>query len=126
MDNKLYIILGLCVFAFLVGSRLKKKLTPQKKEVHIPKNQRSKRAKEAKTPQKAPLKQKMKSIFLWVQVVVIFALILFMIPALTRDIQVADGNYTTNLILRILIVALAVWTLFLGVSKLLKSKSKKS
>ncbi|MFA8436646.1 MAG: hypothetical protein ACEPOZ_19220 [Marinifilaceae bacterium] len=123
MNKEHYIILGLCVFAFLVGSRLKKKFSSKPKPVHIPKNQRSKMARAAKQaiPSK---KEKVKRILLWIQVFVIFGLLIFMIPALSRDIVMAEGKFNQNLVLRILIVALSGWTLFVGIHKLLKKDPK--
>ena len=72
-----------------------------------------------------PKREKLKRVFLWIQVVVIFCLIIYMVPALSRDVVVADGVYNTNLFLRILIVALAVWTLFLGANKLFRKETDK-
>lgn len=123
MFDNIYILLGLCVFAFLLGSRIKKKLNKPEKQVHVSKNQRSKLAKEVNKTQLPSGKQKLKKVFLWIQVVVIFSLLIYMIPALTRDILVANGTYSQNLFLRILIVALAMWTLFIGVNRILKKKT---
>ncbi|MCZ4694542.1 hypothetical protein DWB61_05755 [Ancylomarina euxinus] len=127
MNKELYILVGLSVFAFLLGTQLKKKFSKKAvEEPKILKNQRSKMAKQSQEiPGKKPSKHpKIKSFFLWLQVVVLFFIIVFMMPALSRDIMLAEGNYDQKLILRILIVAFAAYTLFIGLNKLFKKKGK--
>ena len=124
MNKEIYIVVGLSVFAFLLGIQLKKKFS--KKVVDAPKMHKSQRSKIAKqAPQEKQTKHpKIKSFFLWLQVVVLLFIIVFMIPALSRDIMLAEGNYDQKVILRILIVAFAVYTLFVGLNKILKKKGK--
>lgn len=127
MNKEIYIVVGLSVFAFLLGTQLKKRFS--KKAVEEPKIHKSQRSKMAKQSQGEPDKKqtkhpKLKSFFLWLQVVVLFFIIVFMMPALSRDIMVAEGNYDQKLILRILIVAFAAYTLFVGLNKLFKKKGK--
>ncbi|MGZ2369399.1 hypothetical protein ACXR6G_06405 [Ancylomarina sp. YFZ004] len=127
MNKEIYILVGVSVFAFLLGTLLKKKFS--KKVVEEPKIHKSQRSKMAKHSQEVSDKKqtkhpKIKSFFLWLQVVVLFFIIVFMIPALSRDIMLADGNYDQKLILRILIVAFAAYTLFVGLNKLFKKKGK--
>jgi len=127
MNKEIYIVVGLSVFAFLLGIQLKKRFS--KKTVEAPKINKSQRSKIAKQEPESPKgKQskypKIKSFFLWLQVVVLFFIIIFMMPALSRDIMVADGDYDQKLILRILIVAFAAYTLFVGLNKLFKKKGK--
>ncbi|MRT94617.1 hypothetical protein [Ancylomarina sp. 16SWW S1-10-2] len=128
MNKEIYIVVGMSIFAFLLGIQLKKKFS--KKKVEAPKIHKSQRSKFAKQAQELPQEKqskypKIKSFFLWLQVVVLFLIIVFMIPALSRDILVAEGNYDLKLILRLLIVIFATYTLFVGLIKLLK-KGKKS
>jgi len=127
MNKEIYILIGLSVFAFLLGTQLKKKFS--KKAVEEPTIHKSQRSKMAKQEQEVPSKKqtkhpKIKSFFLWLQVVVLFFIVVFMMPALSRDIMLAEGNYDQNLILRILIVAFASYTLFVGLNKLFKKKGK--
>lgn len=127
MDREIYIVVGLSIFAFLLGIQLKKKFS--KKAPEEPKINKSQRSKMAKQPQGVQDKKqtkhpKIKSFFLWLQVVVLFSIILFMVPALSRDIMLAEGNYDQKLILRILIVVFAAYTLFVGLNKLFKKKGK--
>jgi hypothetical protein len=127
MNKEIYILIGLSVFAFLLGIQLKKKFS--KKTVEAPKIHKSQRSKMANQVQEVPQDKKnkhpkIKSFFLWLQVVVLFFVIIFMIPALSRDIMLAEGNYDQKVILRILIVAFAAYTLFVGLNKLFKKKGK--
>jgi len=127
MNKEIYILIGISVFAFLLGTQLKKKFskkTVASQKVH--KSQRSKLAREEQaSPQKKQEKHpRIKTFFLWLQVVVLFSIIIFMVPALSRDIIVAEGDYDQKLILRILIVVFAAYTLFVGLNKVLKKKGK--
>ncbi|WP_372641755.1 hypothetical protein [Ancylomarina sp.] len=127
MNKEIYILVGLSVFAFLLGTQLKKKFSKKVvEEPKIHKNQRSKMAKQSQEVAGGKLTKhpKIKSFFLWLQVVVLFFIIVFMMPALSRDIMLAEGNYDQKLILRILIVAFAAYTLFIGLNKLFKKKGK--
>ncbi len=127
MNREIYILIGLSIFAFLLGTQLKKRFS--KKPVDTPKVHKSQRSKMARITQDKPQDTKSKHpktkrFFLWLQLVVLFFIIIFMIPALSRDIMVAEGSYDQSLILRILIVAFAVYTLFIGLNKLFKNKGK--
>ncbi|MDE5424134.1 hypothetical protein L3073_18120 [Ancylomarina sp. DW003] len=129
MDRETYIVIGMSVFAFLFGLQVKKWLAKKKpvtQQVKINKSQRSKMAKQVQEePTKKQTKHpKIKSFFLWLQVVVLFSIIIFMVPALSRDIMLAEGVYDQKLILRILIVAFAAYTLFVGANKIFKQKGK--
>jgi len=127
MNREIYIVVGLSVFAFLLGIQLKKKFSKKApQESKILKSQRTKMAKMAQeVPEKKSTKHpKIKSFFLWLQVVVLFSIIIFMVPALSRDIMLAEGNYDQKLILRILIVVFAAYTLFVGANKIFKQKGK--
>jgi len=125
MNKEIYILIGISVFAFLLGTQLKKKFSKKKpapQKVH--KSQRSKLAKQeqVQTQVKKEKHPKIKAIFLWLMLVGLFSIIIFMIPALSRDIMLAEGQYDQKLILRILIVALAAYTLFIGGNKVLKKR----
>ena len=123
MNKEVYILIGVCVFAFLIGQRIKRKLAPKKtlasKSKQLRKKQKTQIAKE-----ESPRKRKTKSIFIWIQLVIVFGLLIFMIPALSRDLLTNNGFYDQNLILRILIVAFATYILFMGFVKLNKSKRR--
>ncbi|PXY01927.1 hypothetical protein DF185_04570 [Marinifilum breve] len=117
MSKELYIVIGLCVFAFLIGSRLKKALkTPQNKSKH------QKKKNQAKKKELSPKRRKLQRIFTIAMLVLVFGLLIFMIPALSRDILTSNGSVTENLILRILIVGFSIYILFMGYVKIRKSK----
>ncbi len=127
MNKQIYILIGLSVFAFLLGTQLKKRFSKKKVEApRIDKSQRSKMAKQssAQTTKSQSRFPKIKTFFLWLMIVVLFFIIIFMMPALSRDIMLAEGDYDQKLILRILIAASAAYTLFVGLNKLLKKKGK--
>lgn len=117
MSKEIYIIIGLCIFAFLLGGRIKKSIQNTGKKGKLSK-------KKAKVQQKelSPSRMKARKIFTTVILVFIFGMLIFMIPALSRDIISANGVYTENLILRIIIVGFCLYILFYGFIKLRKSK----
>lgn len=124
MNNEIYILVGICVLTFLIGYKLKQKLNKPEIQKH------SKRGKKAKNNSKTlPLasskKEKLKIIFLYIVLFLVFGLLIFMIPALSRDILSNQKIDNQNLILRILIVAFATYILFMGFLKL-KNPPKKN
>lgn len=117
MSTELYIVIGLCVFAFLIGSRLKKALkAPQSRS----KNQKKKS--QAKKKELSPKQIKLRRIFTIAMLILVFGLLILMIPALSRDILTSNGRISENLILRILIVGFSMYILFIGYVKIRKSK----
>jgi cobalamin biosynthesis protein CobD/CbiB len=119
MNKEYYIIIGACVFAFLIGQRLKKKL----KKVPEPRQYRGKAVKKTRKtthPPKSKQKEKIKRIFTWAMLVLVFGLLIFMIPALSRDLLSNTEGITENLVLRILIVAFSLYILVMGYIKLNK------
>ncbi len=132
MNREIYIVIGLSVFAFLLGLQLKKWFTKKKpaanyKKQKVHKSQRSKiaRQEQDKRPQEKRTKfSKLKTFFLWLQVFVLFFIIIFMVPALSRDVMLADDYFDQKLMLRVLIVALATYTLFIGLNKLFKKRGR--
>lgn len=115
MNQETYIIIGLSVFAFLIGIRLKKSIN----------NKKSKTTNKNKTQEKkkhtSPTKEKVKRVFTIIMLVMVFALLLFMIPALSKDL-LSNVKINQNLVLRIIIVAFSIYILFMGFFKIRKSK----
>lgn len=125
MDNNIFVLIGVCILAFLVGTRLKKALSGKKEQEvkKINKNQRSKMSKEIPEEHKErPGKAKTKRVFTWIVVGVLFVLVLYMIPALVRDLVMVDEIYSPTLFLRLIIVVFALFTLISGYLKLTKKK----
>lgn len=123
MNQEIYIIIGICVFAFIIGSKIRQKMNSSKQN-HVVKKSKSKHKVEQQSS-KNIRKEKVKGIFVYIQLVIVFGLLIFMIPALSRDLLSNQGTYGENLILRILIVAFSVYILFMGFMKISKSNKKK-
>lgn len=130
MDQQTYIIIGISIFTFLVGIRLKKRFS--KKEIkptqHVGKQFGNKyKAKIAKSDivdaqknKNKIRKAKWRALFLKIVVLFMFVLIMFMIPAITQSLMVSDFSLDENIILRILILCFAIMCLISGVNKILK------
>lgn len=125
MNKDIFILIGVCVLAFLLGTRLKKALGSKKviSNKKINKNQRGKAGYEIPEEHKErPGKAKTKRVFTWIVVGVLFVLVLYMIPALVRDLVMVDEIYSPTLFLRIVIVVFALYTMISGYLKLTKKK----
>ena len=123
MNKETYIIIGACVFAFLVGQRVKKALKGKNKEVKT--EIRGKAVKKKKKEVEKPIsnrKAKVQRAFTWVMLILVFLLLILMIPSLSRDLLRNNGNYGEDLILRTIIVAFSIYILFMGYIKLNKQK----
>ncbi|MPQ47061.1 hypothetical protein GCQ56_08535 [Marinifilum sp. N1E240] len=117
MSKEIYILIGVCVFAFLIGGKLRKSLKPKNKPVKGKKNKHKVHKKPV-----SPAKEKQRKIFTIIMLTIVFGLLIFMIPALSRDLLTNGGVYSQNLILRILIVAFSIYILFTGFIKIRKTK----
>ncbi|MUP37992.1 hypothetical protein [Labilibaculum euxinus] len=123
MNKEIYILVAICVLTFLIGHKLKQKLSnPEPKKL----TKRGKKTKNnvALSPLASRRKEKLKVIFLYLQLILVFGLLIFMIPALSRDILANNHDNYQNLILRILIVAFAAYILFIGFLQLRKPPEK--
>nr|WP_320119682.1 hypothetical protein [uncultured Marinifilum sp.] len=120
MNQETYIIIGLSVFAFLIGSRLKKSFN-NKNSKTANKNKAKKSKLIEKEVNLSPTKEKIKRVFTIIILILVFCLLLFMIPALSRDL-LSNVNFNQNLVLRILIVVFSIYILFMGFIKIRKSK----
>lgn len=130
MSRETIILIGFCVFAFLFGLRLKKyfggKKQTEEEQQPIKKNQRSKMAKAGQEPNRYSRSKRKKTIRLFTifALVIMIGLMIYMTPALVRDIQRADNVDFTNLILRMLVFGLAILIFVTGYVKLAKQKKK--
>ncbi|RUT79779.1 hypothetical protein [Ancylomarina longa] len=120
MNKELYILIGFCIFAFLIGQQIKNKLAI-KKPIK-PKSKSNRKSKKRRSPIESERKQKIKRILTWLMLGLIFILVLFMIPALSRDLLSNGSVNNRNLILRILIVGFAIYILVTGFLKINSSK----
>lgn len=119
MNNEIYILVGICVLTFIIGHKLKQKLSKPEPLKHTKRGQKTKNQKEISSSFSTK-KEKLKVVFLYTVLVLVFGLLIFMIPALSRDILSNKQSDNQNLILRILIVAFATYILFMSFLKLRK------
>ncbi|PKQ60324.1 hypothetical protein BZG02_19625 [Labilibaculum filiforme] len=123
MNNEIYILVGICVLAFVLGHKLKQRLS---KPAPKPIKNKGKQAKSKLviSSSTSTTKEKLKIVFLYIQLALVFGLLIFMIPALSRDILSNNQVSNQNLILRIVIVVFATYILFIGYLKLRKPPRK--
>lgn len=119
MNNEIYILVGICVLTFIIGHKLKQKLHKSEPQKHTRRGKKTKNNKEISSSATSK-REKLKIVFLYTVLVLVFGLLIFMIPALSRDILSNNQVDYQNLILRILIVAFASYILFMGFLKLRK------
>jgi anaerobic C4-dicarboxylate transporter len=117
MNNEIYILVGICVLTFIIGHKLKQKLNKPEPKKHTRRGEKTKNNKEISSSATSK-KEKLKIAFLYTVLVLVFGLLIFMIPALSKDILSNNHVDYQNLILRILIVAFATYILFMGFLKL--------
>lgn len=120
MNTEIYILIGISVFAFLIGSKLRQNF---KKAKHRGNSSKKSKTNKLLIQQTSSSKRKetVKTVFLYIQLFLVFGLLIFMIPALSRDILSNQTGFDEKLILRILIVGFAAYILFMGFLKLMKS-----
>lgn len=129
MNRDLFVFIAFCVFMLLVGIRLKQRFGEKKlqKEDTIAKNQRPKYARMDEDPE---IKQKRKNRerrirrFTLLQMVVLFVLIIFMIPALVRDILLISDIDIPNLFLRCIIFIFSIYIFVLSYLKVFGKKQE--
>lgn len=132
MTRDIYILIAFCVFLFMVGIRLRQRWNNRKKNVQSPplcKNQRPKAA--ASLTEEPPLvkerrlrRERRTRLFTFILLFVLFGLLIFMIPALLRDIAVSEGIDFSNLFLRCLIFVFTIYIFILAYLKLFRKKKK--
>jgi len=134
MNQQTYIIIGISIFTFLIGLKLKKRFSkkPIIQSQHLGK-QFGKKYKDKKS--KADIldqqknknlirKERWRALFLKIILVFLFFLVLFMIPAIMRTLMVSNYAINENIILRILILSLALMSLIAGFVKVFSKKNK--
>ncbi|MDR1756771.1 MAG: hypothetical protein LBR65_07445 [Culturomica sp.] len=130
MNRDSYIFIAFCVFMLLVGMRWRqrwKEARKKKTEAGVPKNQRPKVA-AAGEPEEVRVRrlrrEKRVRLFTIVQLVVLFGLLVFMIPALVKDIADPGGIVWQNFVLRALIFLFAIYVFTIGYIKIFRKKSE--
>lgn len=118
MNEQIYILIGICILTFLLGSKLRKKISGNTSK-GIKSGRKNQKIKSDAAP-KSIKKEKLKTVFLYIQLIVVFALLIFMIPALSRDLLSNAQVNNQNLVLRVLIVAFATYIFIMGYLRLRK------
>lgn len=129
MNRDLFIFIAFCVFALLVGMRLKQRFGSKKTDdgTKVSKNQRPKMANEPpEVVAKRKKREKRVRIFVIVQLVVVFGLIVFMIPALTKDLMSLSTVDPVNVFLRCLIFVVAILVFVTGYMKVFRRNTPDS
>ncbi|MEG2227859.1 MAG: hypothetical protein RRY39_05095 [Odoribacter sp.] len=122
--------MAFCVFAFLVGMRLKQRISGWKKskaEIKINKNQRSKIANAEESSEENKSLQRRKKrvrIFTIIQLFVLGGLMIYMIPALVKDFMLPGRVDAMNIFLRCLIFVFTIYIFILGYLKVFRQKDK--
>lgn len=129
MSQNLYVIIGLCVFFLLLGTRIRKWLGGKKEKGSskpINKNQRGKVKPKEYPTGRYRNRERVKRIFTMIVVSVLILLMFFMIPTLTkRAYEIPELGVDENFFLQSLIFVLAAITIVSGVIKLRKKDSNK-
>lgn len=130
MSRDTFILIAFCVFMLLVGMRLKQRFSKwkdAKTTERVNKNQRPKMAAAEEPPVvKAARERREKRVrfFTIAQMVLLFLLMIYMIPALVRDISLIGSVDISNLILRCLIFVCTIYIFILGYIKVFGKKKK--
>lgn len=128
MSRDLYIFIAFCIFMLMAGMRLRKRWNSRQEKIGrrpVRKNQRPKMAaaeEPAFVKERRLRRERRTRYFTIVLLVVLFGLLIFMIPALVRDLWVPDKTGFSNLFLRCLIFILTIYIFVLGYLKVFKKK----
>lgn len=127
--RELLIVIGFCVFTFLLGMRLRQRWGKKKQsepEIRIRKNQRSKMAAMEEEPplvrEKRLRRERRTYYFTVVLLFVLFGLMMFMIPALTADMSIPERMKDPNFFLRCFIFVFTIYVFILGYLKIVRRK----
>ena len=131
MSKDTLIFVAFCVFAFLVGMRMKQRWSDWKKkkqpEERINKNQRSKAVPADEPPEVKARRLRREGrvrFFTIAQLFLLGGLMFYMVPALVRDFMLPGRVDATNIILRCLIIVFTIYIFILGYVKVFRRKNK--
>lgn len=134
MNWDTYIFIAFCVFMFMVGMRLKQRFGKKKQEepeIKVRKNQRAKMT--AISTEEPPLvrerrlrRERRTRFFTIVQLFVLFGLMIFMAPALVKDLMLPESIDVPNFFLRCLIFVFTIYVFILGYLKVFRRKREES
>ncbi len=122
--REFFILIGFCVFTFLLGMRLKQRLAkkkPEGRQIRIHKNQRPKMAACGEEPplvrERRLRRERRTHVFTVVLLFVLFGLMIFMIPALVTDLSMPDRIRYPHFFLRCFIFVFTIYIFVLGYVK---------
>lgn len=131
MSKDTLIFVAFCVFAFLVGMRMKQRWSEWRKkkqpEVRVNKNQRPKSEHVDEPPEVKARRLRRESrvrFFTIAQLFVLAGLMFYMVPALVRDFMLPGRVDAMNIILRCLIFVFTIYIFILGYIKVFRRKNK--
>lgn len=131
MSKDTLIFVAFCVFAFLVGMRMKQRWSEWRKkkqpEVRVNKNQRPKTEHADEPPEVKARRLRRESrvrFFTIAQLFVLAGLMFYMVPALVRDFMLPGRVDAMNIILRCLIFVFTIYIFILGYIKVFRRKNK--
>lgn len=131
MNMDTFIFVAFCVFAFLLGMRLKQRWSDRRKkkqpEERVNKNQRSKAAYVDEPPEVKARRLRRESrvrFFTIAQLFVLAGLMFYMVPSLVRDFMLPGRVDAVNIILRCLIFVFTIYIFVLGYVKVSRRKNK--
>lgn len=129
--NDFLIPVGICVFAFLLGMRLKQRLGKKKPDGHqirIRKNQRSKITMCEEEPplvrERRLRRERRTHYFTVVLLFVLFGLMIFMIPALIADLSMPERIQYPHFFLRCFIFIFTIYIFIIGYLKVSRHRKE--
>lgn len=130
--RELFILIGFCVFTFLLGMRLKQRLgkkKPPERQIRIHKNQRSKMAACGEEPplvrERRLRRERRTHYFTVVLLFVLFGLMIFMIPALVADLSMPERIQYPHFFLRCFIFVFTIYVFVLGYIKVANRRKER-
>lgn len=129
MNMDTFIFVGFCIFMLLVGMRLKQRFGEKRKkeEARINKNQRPKMANTDEPEavrEHRERRERRTRLFTIIQMIVLFGLMVFMIPALVRDLMAFSTIDKMNLFLRCFIFIFTIYIFILSYLKVFQKKKE--
>lgn len=132
MGRDTFILVAFCIFALLLGMRMKQRFAEwknKKENFRVNKNQRSKLANADEPPlvrERRLRRERRVRFFTIAQLFVVGGLMVYMIPALVRDFMVPGRVDMMNIILRCLIFIFTIYIFILGYIKAFGRKNKEN
>lgn len=122
MDTVIFI--AFCVFVLLLGIRIKQRWQPGKKEEEASVSEEEEIPETCIVRNNRLRKERRRSIFLWIQLMILAVLSVYMIPFLIRDFTAGNPMPLVNIILRCLIFVFTIYIFASGCMKVFCKRNK--